>query len=487
MNQLKNLEPALVFRYFEEICGIPHGSGNTKAISDYCAAFARSHNLDYIQDSANNIIIFKGGTVGYETSAPVMIQGHLDMVCEKNAGYSIDFKHDGLTLEVDGDDITAKNTTLGGDDGIAVAYCLAILDDDTISHPPLEIVFTVDEEIGMLGAAALDCTPLHAKTMLNLDSEDEGILLAGCAGGVTATCRLPIKRIPYTGQFYTLTIAGLTGGHSGVEIDKGRANANQLMGRILCGLSQKTGLLLADIYGGQKDNAIPREAEASFVLTDSMFSTEQLNAYIRQCADTLKKEFKNTDNRLDIQLNAARHDSCDKQNVMDPESTANVIAALRQLPCGVIRMSQDIEGLVQTSLNLGILTSDADNVTFIFSVRSSKADEKTQLISQMEALMESFNGNVTQTGDYPAWEYLKESKLKDLMVNIFKSKYGYPPEIQAIHAGVECGLFVGKMPGLDCISYGPNMQNIHTPNERLSISSVKRTWEYTLEILKQLK
>lgn len=518
MEVLKNLEPEKVFFYFEELCKIPHGSRNTKAISDYCAAFAREHKLRYIQDDSNNIIIFKDGSVGYEKSAAVILQGHLDMVCEKDADCEIDFTKDGLTLEVHGDDITARGTTLGGDDGIAVAFALAILSDDSLPHPPLEVVLTVDEEIGMLGAAALDCSPLKGRIMLNLDSEDEGKLLVSCAGGVTAVCRLPITReqekasplaTAHGKSKYTLSVSGLAGGHSGVEIDKGRANANQLLGRLLFALSKEIDLRLCSIQGGLKDNAIPREASADFIAADSDLPPEklkkQLEAFVKQWTDILKHEYKNAD--PDITIAISGHTDSDTSataghagNIaaisgrpavsflpLTPASTKCAITALYNLPGGVIRMSRDIEGLVQTSLNMGILKTKTDEIIYSFSVRSSLATEKAELLSRMECLMDSLGGSISLEGDYPAWEYRTDSPLRELMVTVFKEQYGYPPEIQALHAGVECGLFAGKLPGLDCVSFGPMIQDIHTPKERLSISSCARTWQYTLEILKRLK
>lgn len=508
MEVLKHLEPEKVFFYFEELCKIPHGSRNTKAISDYCASFAREHALRYIQDDSNNIIIFKDGSTGYEHSAAVILQGHLDMVCEKDADCEIDFTKDGLTLEVRGDDITAKGTTLGGDDGIAVAFALAILSDDSLPHPPLEVVLTVDEEIGMLGAASLDCSPLKGRIMLNLDSEDEGKLLVSCAGGVTAVCHLSIMReqteaspliTAHQKNKYTLTVSGLAGGHSGVEIDKGRANANQILGRLLFALSKEIDLRLCSVQGGLKDNAIPREASADFIAADSDLQPaepgKQLESFVNKWTGILKHEYKNTDSGITIAISehtnsdaaATSHNPAVPCKPLTLASTRCAITALYNLPGGVIRMSRDIEGLVQTSLNMGILKTEANEIIYSFSVRSSLATEKEELLSRMECLLDSLGGSISLEGDYPAWEYRADSPLRELMVTVFKEQYGYSPEIQALHAGVECGLFAGKLPGLDCVSFGPMIQDIHTPKERLSISSCARTWQYTLELLKRLK
>lgn len=485
MHILENLEPGRVFYYFEELSGIPHGSRNTKAISDYCVAFAKARGLRVIQDASNNVVIFHPGTSGYEDHAPVIIQGHLDMVCEKEPDSTIDFLQDGLTLVVEGDYVHADRTTLGGDDGIAVAFALAILHDDTIPHPPLEVVLTVDEEIGMLGANALDYSVLQGRTMLNLDSEDEGSLLVSCAGGVTATCHIPVVREAAhpdaaNSTFYTLTISGLTGGHSGVEIIKGRANASKLLGRVLYALSKETSLWLVSLCGGLKDNAIPREASACLTLDDNKYD---IHSFITKWQHILQKEYAITDPSLTLIL--TQSDRADAA-VMDPLSTQHAIHALYLLPNGIQSMSHDIEGLVQTSQNLGILDTTDTEVTYSFSTRSSVASEKAELLSRMECLMQALGGTLTTSGDYPAWEYRKDSPLRDLMAELFTKQYGYAPKIEAIHAGVECGLFAEGLPGLDCVSFGPLIEDIHTPKERLSISSVQRTWEYTLAILNHL-
>ncbi len=483
MGILSNLKPEPVFRYFEEICQIPHGSGNTKEISDYCVRFAKEHGLRHIQDSANNIIIFKPGTTGYENSAPVILQGHLDMVCEKEFDCDIDMDREGLQLEVQGDMISARGTTLGGDDGIAVAYALAILDADDIPHPPLEAVFTVDEEIGMLGAAALDCTPLKSRIMLNLDSEDEGYLLVGCAGGISVKGSIPTTRFSASGKKATLRISGLLGGHSGIEIDKSRANACKLLGRTLYALQKEVSFLLCSLQGGLKDNAIPRDATATLLLDGDADESK-----IAECINKIQQKYQNEYRKSDPGVTCAiTFSESGTANAMTPDISKNVIAALVNFPNGVQRMSLDIEGLVQTSLNLGIMKTSEEEFTCSFSLRSSVESEKHALVEQIECLMESLGGSLKTMGEYPAWEYRPDSPLRDLMVEVFEDQYGRKPVIQAIHAGVECGLFAGNLPGLDCVSFGPDMKGIHTPKEVLDAASVLRTWEYTLEVLKRLK
>lgn len=483
MRVLEGLEPASVFRYFEEICAIPHGSRDTKQISDYCVAFAKEHNLRYRQDGHNNVIIWKDGTKGYETAAPVMLQGHLDMVCEKESGVSIDFEKDGLALQLEDGKISAAGTTLGGDDGIAIAYALAILESDEIPHPPLEVVFTVDEEIGMLGAIALDCSDIQSRVLLNIDSEEEGYLLVSCAGGSTATVCLPVEREEKKGLPATVKIDGLQGGHSGVEIDKGRGNACQLLGRALYLLHRDCEVRIEQVEGGLKDNAIPREAYAR-VLVDAD-KADKCAAMIAKLSEQLANEFSVTDS--DVKASWICENEAETAAVMTEEATGNVISALVNLPGGIQKMSFSIPGLVQTSLNMGILKTKQDEVVCSLSVRSSVESEKTALQEKIACLAERLGGKVICDGEYPAWEYREDSPLRNLMVEIYEEQYGEKPVVQALHAGLECGIFAGRLPGLDCISFGPNIKDIHTPKEEMDAASVKRTWEYLLEILKRMK
>ena len=487
MGVLSNIEPYGVFRFFEEICGIPHGSSDTKKISDYLVKFAIDKNLRYIQDESNNVIIFKDGTAGYEDSAPVMLQGHMDMVCEKDVDCDIDFERDGLRLVLEDGVISADGTTLGGDDGIAVAFALAILDADDIPHPPIECVFTVDEEIGMLGAAAIDCSPLKSRIMLNLDSEDEGYLLVSCAGGACATCHIPVEyeNAEDDHSVVKIIVEGLTGGHSGVEIIKQRANADKQLARLLYNIGRDVPYRLISIKGGLKDNAIPNKAEAYVGIdpedVDNFVKSAEKNEKI------LRHEFGNTDPELVVKVETDMYGRTMINRVMTEKSSDIVIRSLMMMPNGIQKMSNDIEGLVQTSLNLGILNTTEDEVTASFSVRSSVQSEKENLIDQLRCVSVSAGGSLEVQGDYPAWEYRHDSPLRDIMVDVFEEQYGRKPVIQAIHAGVECGLFAGKMPGLDCVSFGPDMKNIHTSRESMDVASVQRTWRYTLGILEKLK
>lgn len=478
MAVLEHLEPREVFFHFEELCHIPHGSGNTKAVSDYLVSFARRHGLRYIQDGQNNVIIFKDGSAGYEHARPVILQGHMDMVCEKSASCEKNMVMEGLDLAIEGDMIYARDTTLGGDDGIAVAMALAILAAEDLPHPPIEAVFTVDEEVGMLGAADIDVSMLRSRRLLNIDSEDEGVFTVSCAGGSVATCTLPIRRSDYSGHALTVTLEGLQGGHSGVEINKGRGNANIIMGRILNKLSEATRMRLISVDGGGKDNAIALRTVARVVVKNE----EKARSVCREMEKVLQEEYRVTDPGVKVCVIAS-----EEAAAMDEDSTRRVIGMLMNVPNGVQVMSADIDGLVQTSLNLGILATEQMEVRAVFSVRSSVESQKQWLWERLGSLMGLLGGEVTVSGDYPAWAYRQDSPLRELMTEVFTEQYGYAPRVEAIHAGLECGLFCGKLPGLDCISFGPELREIHTVREKMSISSVQRVWAMLIEVLRRMK
>ena len=476
--KLQGLEPESVFRYFEEICAIPHGSRNTKAISDYLVSFAKAHGLRYRQDDSNNVVIFAPGTCGLEDHESVILQGHMDMVCEKDAGCLLDMAVDGLDVTHDGCCIFAKGTTLGGDDGIAVAYALAILDDNTIAHPPLEVIVTVDEEIGMLGAAAMDLADVKGRTMLNLDSEDEGIFTVSCAGGATCTVSLNAERKAVYGPCVRLSVEGLQGGHSGAEIHKNRANANKVMGDFLGRIQKLMPLCLTSFSGGSKDNAIPRACQATVVAMG--IGLERINDIAAQ----LQQEVRETYDEPEALVQAFDVDALGG-NALTTAATADVISLLCAAPNGVQAYCPDMPELVQTSLNLGIAKL-GDRFTATFSVRSSVNAEKEGLITKLKELADFYNGTYSQSGTYPAWEFKKDSRLRDVMVPIYTRMFGKEPKVLAIHAGLECGLLGDKLPGLDCVSIGPQMHDIHTSREKLEIASTKRTWDFLLEVLKAL-
>ena len=477
MRVLEQLEPKNVLSFFEDLCAIPHGSGNTKAISDYCVKFAESRGLEVHQDGLNNVVIVKPATPGYEAAPTVIVQGHLDMVAEKTPDSPINFLTDGLELEVDGDFIRAKGTTLGGDDGIAVAMALAVLDAKDLAHPRLECLFTIDEETGMDGAVGFDASILQGKRLLNIDSEEEGILTVSCAGGAHAAAHIEMHANECALDSAEIRISGLKGGHSGAEIDKGRANSSMLLGRVLCALEQKTPLRVISVSGGLKDNAIPT-ASVALVAADA----GAVQAVCAEMDAAFKKEYRVNDPAITVSARPAESSLLP----MDEASSRSAVCLLACLPNGIQAMSADMPGLVQTSLNLGILTTGDDAVHASFSVRSSVATQKQMLIDRLRCLTESLGGSVSTHGEYPGWEFMPQSPLRDLMVQVFTDQYGYAPKVEAIHAGLECGLFSAKLPGLDCVSFGPDLKEIHTFRESLSVSSVQRVYAMVVETLKRM-
>ena len=470
MLNLKPEQQKRFFEIFDELCSIPHGSGNTKAISDYCAEFANNNGLFVFQDELNNVVIKKPATKGYESHEPIILQGHLDMVCEKESTCKIDFEKDGLEIYIDGDYITANGTTLGGDDGIAVAMVLSILEDKNLSHPEIEAVFTTDEETGMYGADGLDTNLLNGKMLINIDSENEGVFTVSCAGGARTQINLPLITQENDQTSYEIAIDGLMGGHSGVEIDKGRINASILLGEILDSFTFN--FLISEISGGLKDNAIPRSA--SCVICSNVNPKEAINSFLNSF------DF-GKDNMPQVTV---KEISCKKS--FSKESSLLIVYFLNNVPNGIQKMSSDINGLVQTSLNLGILNTTESGLEASFAVRSSVNNERNELIDTLKDFADGLGGTVSSHGFYPAWEYKKDSKLRRVMCDTYKTLYNTEAAVEAIHAGLECGLFGEKIKGLDAVSIGPNMCDIHTPDEKLSISSSVRVYEFLCEVLKNL-
>lgn len=489
MGVLSALEPAKVFQFFEEICSIPHGSGNVEQISNYLVDFAKERGLKYRQDEKYNVVIWKDGSKGYENSEPVILQGHMDMVAVKTADCPKDMEKDGLDLEVNGDLISAKGTSLGGDDGIAVAYSLAILDDPDMPHPPLEVIITTDEEIGMLGAAYMDVSDIKGRLFLNMDSEDEGIFTVSCAGGATVTCKFPYERENVQAAVMRVSLDGFSGGHSGVEIDKGRANANVVMGRLL--YSVMNDVRLISINGGEKDNAIALSCQAEIAVPAD--KAEEVKNKMQETFAIVAEEYKVTDPNAALHVEAGDADKADGTaqstdvQALTAKDTAAVIQALLHMPYGIQRMNPEIEGLVQTSLNLGILRTNETSVDLSYAVRSASEHEKQFLIDKMDALAVLLGGTTEISGPYPGWEYRADSRLRDVLVDTYRELYGNDPVVEGIHAGLECGLFASKMGDIDAVSLGPQMEGIHTVNEVLSISSVQRTWELVTKALAALK
>ena len=484
LTELKNmnLESQRVFDYFEEISAIPHGSRNTKQISDYLVDFSKAHKLEHYQDESNNVVIIQEATAGYENADPIIIQGHMDMVCEKENDREIDFEKEGLDLYVDGDFLKARGTTLGGDDGIAVAYALAIMDSPEIAHPRLEVVITVDEEIGMLGAETIELPMLKGHKLLNIDSDVEGHFLTSCAGGMTIEVTIPVTRMTQKGLEMTVTVTGLEGGHSGAEIDKEHANANMVMGRVLKYITDRMEAGIVTMAGGLKDNAIPRESEA--VLLIPAEKKEEFLSYVAELEKIFKNEFAASDAGICIKTVEG---SVKETQILSYSSMSKVIFYLRQVPNGVQHMSRVIPGLVETSLNMGILTLTEEALVTTTSARSSVSTRKEEMLDRVTLLVEFLGGEVEVNGDYPAWEYKADSEIRETISAVYQELFDEEPVFEAIHAGLECGILSGKIADLDCVSFGPNNYDIHTPKERLSISSTEKVWKLLKEFLKRCK
>ncbi len=479
-DQIKDRDYKNVLKYFCELSAVPRGSYNDRKISDYLADFAREQGVEFIQDDALNIIMFKEASPGFENVPPVMIQGHMDMVCVTD-GTEHDFENEGLDLFVDGDDLlAARGTTLGGDDGIAVAYGMALIADNETPHPALEIVITTDEETGMEGATALDCSVLKAGYLINCDSEEEGTVLVGCAGGIRADASFAPETTQETGTIIDISVKGLKGGHSGQEIDKGRTNAVLLLTRLLFDLGSE--LFVEKMSGGEKDNAIPQSAEAT-ILVDSRRAKGMLEE-IARLTERYTAELKAGEPGLVIE---AVNRGEDTREVLVTEFFEKVLFALVHAPNGVQTMSKNIEGLVESSLNLGIFRLDTSEIHYHYSLRSSVTSYKQHMCDKLGFMFVFLGGEITFSAAYPAWEYRKDSKLRDTFISLYEKEYGRAPKAEAIHAGLECGLIAEKMPKLDIISIGPDMRDIHTPSERLSISSSIRVYRFLEKLLVALK
>lgn len=491
---LENLEPKEVFHYFEEICNIPHGSGNTEAISNYLVEFAKQKGLEYQQDELGNVIMIKEASAGYEAAPPVMIQGHMDMVAVSDRDCDIDMRTEGLRLAVDGDQIYAKGTSLGADDGIAVAYALAILSADTLKHPRLEVVVTVEEEVGMDGASGIDLSMCRAKRLINLDSEEEGYLLAGCAGGASFLIDYPLQFQEYEGISCCLSISGLQGGHSGSEIHKGTANANLLMARVIQGIMKLDGVHLLKIDGGKKDNVIPNAACADLLIEKASYG--KVSQEFLKWQKIILGESKLRDPDVIMEFKSADGGSAPADGgqaetavykAIEDRCAKKLLSLIQTMPRGICEMSPAVSGLVETSLNLGTLTMDDQTASLGYAVRSSVASKKEELLERMILLCDAYHAAWNIKGVYPGWEYQPQSPLRDAVCGLYRKMYGKEMVVQAIHAGLECGFFAEKIEGLDCISIGPDMRDVHTTKERLSISSTERVYDFLIRLLEELK
>ena len=483
MGVLSGLKPEKVFTFFEMLCSVPHGSGNTKQISDLCVKFAKDRGLQVRQDEYNNVVIIREASPGYEDAPTVILQGHLDVVCAFEPDCGIDMKRDGLNLIVDGDWVKAYKTSLGGDDGIAAALILAVLDDDTLKHPRIEAVFTTDEETGMDGAIGLDASCLEGRFLVNLDSEEEGFLTVSCAGGVRADClfRVGWEPVPADMECIVLKIEGLKGGHSGAEIDKGRASATQLIGRFLHLAEKETGLHICSLSGGTFTNVIPLCCTAVVA-----FPAENAGRFTELCTryeQVFQTEYAAADPGLRMHT-----ETCEKaEKMLGASRTKDLLNMILLCPYGIQAMSMDIPGLVQTSLNLGVITTGEEGVRLSFCVRSSLASQKKMVTERLQALCEVFGAEYTEHDDYPGWAYCRESVLRDALSEACTCVLGKKPEIIATHGGLECGLFMEKIPGLDCVSLGPDLLEVHSVRERLSISSTEKLYRILCSFLENWK
>ncbi|PHU35400.1 aminoacyl-histidine dipeptidase [Pseudobutyrivibrio ruminis] len=478
MAVLSNCKPERVFHYFEEICNIPHPSYHEEKISAYLVDFAKAHNLEYYQDDLYNVIMIKEASEGMESAAPLILQGHMDMVAEQEPDCKKDMLTEGLDLEIVDGFVTAKGTTLGGDDGIAVAMILAILEDDQLKHPRLEAVITVSEEVGMEGAAAIDVSMLKGRKLLNLDNEMEGQFLAGCAGGCRMEIKYPFVKESVKGSLVSVDVKDCTGGHSGAEINKGRANATFMANRLLAAAVEVSDINLVDFVGGTKDNAIPRATSFKVIASD-----EAVKAMEAEAA-AIKNEFAITDPDMKIEFKNEGDVTVDGVSAADSK---RIVELLLSMPDGIQAMSHDIEGLVETSLNLGILKLNEDHLLFASALRSSVDSAKKALMRKVSMVAKAYGCDVSAHGQYPAWEYLRVSAFRDEAVKIYKEVTGQDAVVETIHAGVECGLLASKLPGLDAVSIGPEMYDIHTPKERLSIASTERIYNYVRRVIEESK
>lgn len=475
---LNNIEPKKVFHWFHEINQIPRCSGEEKEVSDFLVNFAKERNLEVYQDEIYNVIIIKPATKGYENADPVIIQGHIDMVCIKGKGSDHDFTKDPIEIIVEGDIMRGNNTTLGGDDGIAVAYGLAILDSDDIKHPPLEILITTNEETGMDGVHGLSNEHLSGKILLNIDSEEEGIFLVSCAGGSNKITTFDLEREKKSGDGLDIKISGLKGGHSGMEIIKQRANAIKLLGRILDDCNRKDNIRLSKIHGGTKHNAIPSDANAIILAED----VDKVKKIVETFAEDFKEEYRVEESGLNIDVKEVK-----VEDVYIKKLSDDLIDYIMMVPDGVQYMSKDIEGLVQTSLNNAIIEEKDDIIEIITSVRSASSSSLREILNILSVIAKRTNARVEERNQYPAWQFNKDSKIREKAVKVYEELFDKKAEVSAIHAGLECGLLKEILPDTDMLSFGPNLYDVHTEKEHLSISSVERVWKFLVKLLEDLK
>jgi len=483
MAVLETLKPHTVFRFFEEICQIPHGTENTKALSDWCVAFANARGLDVVQDPVGNVLIRKPGTPGYEMSAPVILQGHMDMVCEKTIDSDHDFLTDPIDIYVEDGWIKARNTTLGADDGIALAYAMALLDSSDLPHPPLEVLFTVDEETTMIGAEQFDLSLLQGKRMINLDSDIEGMFTAGCAGGVTFLTDIPFDTEAVTASVVRLQLKGLLGGHSGTDIHLQKLNANKYMGKLLQHLAVKGfAFRLICVNGGEKENVITPACTADIAVAGA--EKDALMAEVSATEALWIKQYGVDEPTLSL---AAEDMGTDTVQALTGADSQKLIRFLAATPHGVVCFDRNLKSVVETSLNIGVVKTMADHLFVNYFIRSSIDTKREDMAEELAAYVQAFGGSVETNSEFPAWSYNPDSALLPVMKDLYREMYGKDPVVESIHGGLECGIFYGKRPDIDYVSFGPQAVDIHSVNEALNIASTARVWEFLTALLARCK
>jgi dipeptidase D len=480
--KLTELEPQALWKYFSDICAIPHPSKKEEKIVEYVKQFGEDAGLETQVDKVGNVVIRKPATPGFENRKTVILQSHLDMVPQKNNDTAHDFEHDPIDAYIDGEWVKARGTTLGADNGIGVAAAMAVLADKNLEHGPIEGLFTIDEETGMTGAFELQADFVKGDIMLNLDSEDEGELYIGCAGGIDTTAIFPYKTNNVVGATtaWKLTVKGLKGGHSGLDINLGRGNANKIMTRILWQGHREFQLQISSMEGGSLRNAIPREAFA--VLVAPRENEQDIEKLVGKLAEQIKNELKGTEPDLFIGFTQTEI----PETVIDPAVTNRLLNALYACPNGVIRMSDSMVGIVETSTNLAIVRSKNDHVEVLILQRSAVDSAKENLSNMMVSVFELAGADVKQSGSYPGWKPDIDSPILNVMKDVHNNKFGKMPEVKVIHAGLECGIIGGVYPGLDMISFGPTIRFPHSPDEKVNIKSVGVFYDYLVEVLKNV-
>lgn len=480
---LENIEPKEVLKYFEDISKIPRASKEEKQISDYLLNFAKTLNLEVVQDENLNIYMRKKATPGYENGKTVILQGHMDMVCEKNEGTIHDFKKDPLKLRVIDGKIYATDTTLGADNGIAVAYIMALMSSQAIPHPEIEALITVDEETSMNGAKTFDPSFFRGKYLINIDSTYDSKLLVSCSGGLRASVTKKVNHEELQGEIVTIKVRGLKGGHSGIDINKERGNANKILGRILINIEKNyTNINIVSLSGGAKDNAIPREADCQIAVESS--DVDNIILAVKSVEEVIKKELECEE---EFNVIVSKNDKPLKDNMITVKDSKDLIDLMYLIPNGVKTQSMAIKDLVITSNNFGVIEYDGDTVIFKNAIRSSIDSAKYNVVREIDVLSRAFRAVTKESASYPGWEYDKNSEIREIAQRVYKKMFNDEMEVYAIHAGVECGLIKEKLPHLDMVSFGPIIKDNHTPGEWVSIDSTKKVWEFLKAILSDIK